>query len=76
MKFFWVFVRNVTPPIGFESVRRFKTLARAAKIAGGQCACEAVFEGACGESFSLRETRHDVSLRAFAAPTVLQTSAV
>jgi hypothetical protein len=26
------------------------------------------------ESFSLREIRHDVSLRAFAAPTVLQTS--
>jgi hypothetical protein len=28
------------------------------------------------ESFSLREIRHAVSLRTFAAPTALQTSAV
>jgi len=47
-----------------------------AKRAAWFCGREAVFAGTPGESFSLRETGHDVSLRAFAAPTALQTSAV
>ena len=38
--------------------------------------CEDDFAGTRGESFPLRETRHDVSLIAFAAPTALETSAV
>jgi hypothetical protein len=34
-----------------------------------------VYTGTRGESFSLRETRHDVSLGAFAASSALETSA-
>jgi hypothetical protein len=37
---------------------------------------ELVFASANVESFSLREIRHAVSLRAFAAPAALETSAV
>jgi hypothetical protein len=76
MNLFCGIVRNVTTVLGFESLRRFKTLPLAAKCAGGFRACEVVFGDARGESFSLREIDHDVSLRAFAAPTALQTSAV
>jgi hypothetical protein len=76
MNLFCAIVRNVTALPGFESLRRFKTLPRAAKYAGRFCECEVVFVAARGESFSLREMGHDVSLSAFAAPTALQTSAV
>jgi len=76
MNLFWAAVRNVTAVLCFESLRRFKTLPLTAKDAGGYCGREVVFAGARAESFSLREAGHDVSLRAFAAPTALQTSAV
>ncbi len=76
MNLFYAIVRNVTALPGFESVRRFKTLPLAAKHSGLICACEVVFGGPFDESFSLREIGHAVSLRAFAAPTALQTSAV
>jgi len=59
----------------FESAHRFKTLRLCKKIAGGRGKHQVVFAGRCDESFSLREIRHDVSLRAFAAPTALETSA-
>jgi hypothetical protein len=76
MNLFWAIVRNVTAALGFESARRFKTLPFAAKSASCFRGCEVIFADAFGESFSLRETRLAVSLRAFAAPTALQTSAV
>ena len=76
MNLFCAFVRNVTALPGLESVHRFKTLSLAAKFAGCLRGCEVDFVDAFAESFSLRETGHAVSLRAFAAPTALQTSAV
>jgi hypothetical protein len=76
MNLFWAIVKNVTAVSRFESVRSFKTLPQSAKCAAWFCEHKAVFVGTPGESFSLRETGHDVSLRAFAAPTALQTSAV
>jgi len=76
MNLFWAIVRNVTAVSRFESVRSFKTLPLSAKRAAWFCGRQAAFAGSLGESFSLRETGHDVSLRAFAAPTALQTSAV
>ena len=60
----------------FESPHRFKTLSIRADAAARFCECEVDFAGSSVESFSLRETRHDVSLIAFAAPTAFQTSAV
>ncbi len=76
MNLFCAIVRNVTALPGFESMRRFKTLPLASKHDDRFCECEVVLAGAFGESFSLREIGHAVSLRAFAAPTALQTSAV
>jgi hypothetical protein len=76
MNLFWAIVRNVTAVLDFESVRRFKTLPLAAKHGVRFCECEVVVGGARDESFSLREIGHAVSLRAFAASTALQTSAV
>ena len=74
MNLFWATVGNLSGVRHFESVRRFRTLPLNAKAAAGFCECEVDFPGTRVESFSLREIRHDVSLRAFAAPTVLQTS--
>jgi hypothetical protein len=48
----------------------------AAKSRARICQGEVDFAGTRFESFPLRELRHDVSLRTFAAPTALQTSAV
>jgi hypothetical protein len=60
----------------FRICAQFRTLPLDAKAAAGFCECEVDFPGTSVESFPLREIRHDVSLRAFAAPTALQTSAV
>jgi hypothetical protein len=76
MKIFWAIVGNLTAAWHFESVRRFRTLPLDTKAAAGFCEREVDFPGTSVESFSLLEIRHDVSLRAFAAPTALQTSAV
>jgi len=76
MNLFWAIVGNVTAVVDFESVRSFKTLPLSAKRAAWFCGRAAVSAGTPGETFSLRETGHDVSLRAFAAPTALEISAV
>jgi hypothetical protein len=76
MNLFWAIVRNMTTAWHFESVHRFKTLPLCAKNRCLIWRTEVVFTGSRAESFSLREMGHDVSLRAFAAPTALQTSAV
>jgi hypothetical protein len=76
MNLFWAIVRNMTMVRRFESAHRFKTLPLGAKNLCLTWRTEVVFAGTRVESFSLRETRHDVSLRAFAAPTALETSAV
>jgi hypothetical protein len=76
MNLFWAIVRNMTVARHFESAHRFKTLPLCAKNLCLIWRTEVVFAGTRVESFSLRETRHDVSLRAFAAPTALETSAV
>jgi len=66
----------MTAALRFESVHRFKTLPIGAKPAAGFFEHEVDLAATRAESFSLRETRHDVSLRSFAAPTALETSAV
>jgi hypothetical protein len=76
MNLFWATARNMTTAPRFESVHRFKTLPLCAKSVARFRTREVVFAGMRTESFSLRETRHAVSLRAFAAPTALETSAV
>jgi hypothetical protein len=76
MNLFWAIVRNMTALRRFDSVRRFKTLPLGAKAVAGFGRREVDFAGTGVESFPLREMRHDVSLRAFAAPTALETSAV
>ena len=55
----------------FESIRRFRTLPLCAKAVADFDEAGVDFPGMHAESFSLREIRHDVSLRAFAAPTAL-----
>jgi hypothetical protein len=75
MNLFWAIGKNVTAPRRFESAHRFKTLRLRRKVASRFGERQFVFAGGCAESFSLREIRHDVSLRAFAAPTALETSA-
>jgi hypothetical protein len=76
MNLFFATARNVVALRHFESPHRFKTLPRSANSAAGFREGEDVFSGCGAESFSLRETGHDVSLTGFAAPTVLETSAV
>jgi hypothetical protein len=76
MNLFWAIARNVTAIHRSESVRRFRTLPLCAKPIAGFGEGGVDFPGTHGESFSLREIRHDVSLRALAAPAALQTSAV
>jgi hypothetical protein len=58
-----------------ESSHRFKTLRLCTKNAPRLVKRQVVFAGNRAESFSLRETRLDVSLRTFASPTALETSA-
>jgi hypothetical protein len=76
MNLFWAIARNMTAARHFESAHRFKTLRLCTKVAGAIGERQVVFAGTRRESFSLREARLDVSLRAFAAPTALETSAV
>jgi hypothetical protein len=76
MNLFWAIARNMTAARRLESVHRFKTLALGAKNRCLIWRTEVVFTGTGVESFSLRETGHDVSLRTFATPTALETSAV
>jgi hypothetical protein len=76
MNLFWAIARNVTALWRFDSLRRFKTLPRRAKLNARFDDRQVDFAGTCAESFPLRETAHDVSLTAFAAPTALETSAV
>jgi hypothetical protein len=73
---FWAIERNMTAPPHIESLHRFKPLLLAAISGARICQGEVDFAGTRFESFPLRELRHDVSLRTFAAPTALQTSAV
>jgi hypothetical protein len=75
MNLFWAVVRNMTVTACFESMRRFKTLQLCPKIVRHWAKRQVVFAGNRAESFSLREMRLAVSLRSFAAPTVLETSA-
>jgi hypothetical protein len=75
MNLFWALVRIVTALACFESSHRFKTLRLCTKIARWLAKRQVVFAGKRAESFSLRETGLDVSLRSFAAPTALETSA-
>jgi hypothetical protein len=76
MNLFWAIMRNMKALRRFESLRRFKPLPRPTKFAAWFCEREVVFGGSQVESFPLRETRLDVSLRTFAAPTAFETSAV
>jgi hypothetical protein len=76
MNLFWAIMRNMTALRRFESLRRFNPLPRPTKSAARFSEREVVFRGSPAESFPLRETRLDVSLRTFAAPTALETSAV
>jgi hypothetical protein len=75
MNLFWARAENVTPRFCREFSHRFKTLRLCmrdvARLGGTQLACGA----SRAESFSLRDAGHDVSLRTFAAPTALETSA-
>jgi hypothetical protein len=75
MNLFWALVRNMTVTACFESMHRFKTLRLCPKIVRRWAKRQVVFAGNRAESFSLRETRLAVSLRSFAAPTALETSA-
>jgi hypothetical protein len=76
MNLFWAIMRNMTALRRFESPRRFNPLPHPTKTAARFCEREVAFVGSQLESFPLRETKLDVSLRTFAAPTALETSAV
>jgi hypothetical protein len=76
MNLFWATMRNMTTLRRFESLRRFNPLPRSKKLDAWFCEREVVFRGSHIESFPLREIRLAVSLRTFAAPTALETSAV
>jgi hypothetical protein len=74
--FFLAVDENVTPVRRIESSIRFKTLLLQTNPAARFCEAEVGFAGAGAESFPLRDTGHAVSLRTFATPTALETSAV
>jgi hypothetical protein len=76
MNLFWAIVGIVTADRHLESPHRFKTLPPRATGVARFGEREVDFAGTGDESFPLREIRHAVSVRAFAAPTALQTSAV
>jgi hypothetical protein len=66
----------------YDSVPTFRICAQIQNLAALQedwgadsLSAKLFFAAHGGESFSLRETRRDVSLRTFAAPTALETSA-
>src|SRR5258708_35871463 len=72
MNLFWAAVRNVPAARHFESLHSFKNLPPCAKAAACFYQREVDFSDTHVESFPLREIRHDVSLRPFAAPTALR----
>jgi hypothetical protein len=74
--FFSAVDENVTPDLRIESSIRFKTLLLQTNPLAWFCEAGVDFAGAAAESFSLRETGHAVSLRTFATPSALETSAV
>jgi hypothetical protein len=76
MNLFLATIENMTEVQRIESAHRFKTLPMTAKATACFCKCEVDFPGPRVESFRLREASHDVSVRMFAAPTALETSAV
>jgi hypothetical protein len=76
MNLFWAIAPIVTVDRRFDSPHRFKTLPFRPNKAARFCEREVDFAGTRVESFSLREMGHAVSLRSFAAPTALETSAV
>ena len=75
MNLFWARAENVTLPLRFESPHRFKILRLCKTATAWVSERQVVFGGSRDESFSLRETSHDVSISTFAAPTALETSA-
>jgi hypothetical protein len=76
MNLFWAIGRNVTTPQRFESSYRFKTLSLRAQAGVRFRKREVDLANGGAESFPLRETRHDVSVKPFAASPALQISAV
>src|SRR6476659_3970661 len=68
MNLFWTVVENVTALRRFESMHRFKTLPCSIKSAAGFGKRGVDFPVTRAESFSLREIRHAVHVRTFAAP--------
>jgi hypothetical protein len=76
MNLFWAIAGIVTAVRHFESTHRFKTLPPRAESPPDFREREVDLAGARMESFTLREIRHDVSLRSFATPMSLETSAV
>jgi len=75
MNLFWAAARTMTVTGYFEYPRRFRTLQLCTKIVRCWVKRQVVFAGNCPESFSLREMRLAVSLKTFAAPQGLETSA-
>src|SRR5258705_723830 len=72
MNFFWALVGNVTALRRFESMHRFKTLPCSMRSAAGLSERGVDFPVSRAESFSLREIRHAVHVRTFAAPAALR----
>jgi len=60
----------------FESPHRFKTLRLRKKIGDWFGGHQVVFDGTASESFSLREIRHDVSLRRSQRPRLLRPARI
>jgi hypothetical protein len=75
MIFIFSVAQNVTAALHFESVHRFKTLQLCRGNAPRLGETPGRWRRQLIESFPLREMRLAVSLRTFAAPTVLETSA-
>src|SRR5260221_6736303 len=76
MNLFWAGVENVTAVRRFESMHRFKTLPCSINSAAGFGERGVDFPVSRAESFSLREIRHAVHVRAFAAPAALRPARV
>ena len=72
MNLFLAVVENVTALRRFESMHRFKTLPCSRKSAAGFGERGVDFPVSRAESFSLREIRHAVHVRTFAAPAALR----
>ena len=72
MNLFLAVVENVTALRRFESLHRFKTLPCPMESAAGFGERGVDFSVRRAESFSLREIRHAVHVRTFAAPAALR----